>query len=76
VVVVKAAAAATTATEPTIFSGEPPERARAADLRRAVAGEPFYSVAGDRIDGMNELIGDPDDPSSGTSVVVFLRSLG
>lgn len=76
VALVGAAAAAadcgcsTTTTTTTIYSGKPPNKARTMDLRRVIGTQSIYTVNGDATT-MNELIG-----TSGTAVVVFLRSLG
>ena len=60
----------TTTTPTTIYSGKPPNKARTMDLRRVIGTQSIYTVNGDATT-MNELIG-----TSGTAVVVFLRSLG
>lgn len=54
----------------TIYSGKPPNKARTIDPRQVIATKPIYTVNGDPTN-MDELIG-----TSGTSIVVFLRSLG
>ena len=60
----------TTTTTTTIYSGKLPNKARTMDLRRVIGTQSIYTVNGDATT-MNELIG-----TSGTAVVVFLRSLG
>ena len=60
----------TTTTTTTIYSGKPPNKARTMDLRRVIGSQSIYTVNGDATT-MNELVG-----TSGTAVVVFLRSLG
>ena len=54
----------------TTFSGKPSDKALAIDPRQAVGAKPIFSVNGEQTN-VNDLIG-----TKGTSVVIFLRSLG
>jgi len=63
---------------PTSFSGNPSTIARdIADHRTAIAKLTLFKVDGSGAStNLDEIIGDPDDQESKTSLVIFLRSLG
>mmetsp|Transcript_31870 Transcript_31870/g.52553 ORF Transcript_31870/g.52553 Transcript_31870/m.52553 type:complete len:111 (+) Transcript_31870:126-458(+) len=54
----------------TTFSGKPSEKALTIDPRESIGSNPIYTVNGEQT-SINEQIG-----TTGSSVVVFLRSLG
>lgn len=56
-----------------IVSGRPSDTAKAMDPRQAVTKSTLLTLDGEQT-SMDEIIGEPSN--SGTSLVVFLRSLG
>jgi len=66
----------TTTITPTIFEGEPTERAQTTiNHREIIRTLPVTSIRGDKV-LLDDLLMDDDEEEEGTSIVVFLRSLG